>query len=135
MHTDGRFLQVSGLRVVASWHRPEWSRVVDVFLQRPDGGLEPLDPDRTYTVAMPSFIARGYDGFSWFARLETLIGEEAAITEVGLLLAIFGHEESSDGDMHAIGIERARAVTIVGQNPSDSLPIVKPVVEDRIRFV
>ncbi|KAL4821736.1 Metallo-dependent phosphatase-like protein [Aspergillus spinulosporus] len=135
MHTDGRFLQVSGLRVVASWHRPEWSRVIDVFFQRPDGGLEPLDPDRTYTVAMPSFIARGYDGFSWFAQLETVVGEEAAITEVGLLLAIFGHEESSDGDKHAIGIERARAVTIVGQNFSDSLPIVKPVVEDRIKFV
>ncbi|KAL3438547.1 Metallo-dependent phosphatase-like protein [Aspergillus tetrazonus] len=135
MHTDGRFLQVSGLRVVASWDRPEWSRVVDVFLQRPDGALEPLDPDRTYTVAMPSFIARGYDGFSWFAQLETLVGEEAAVTDVGLLLAIFGHEQSSDGDMHAIGIERARAVTIVGQNPTDSLPIVKPVVEDRIKFV
>ncbi|KAL4997259.1 Metallo-dependent phosphatase-like protein [Aspergillus recurvatus] len=135
MHTDGRFLQVSGLRVVASWHRPEWSRVVDVSFQRPDGVLEPLNPDRTYTVAMPSFIAQGYDGFSWFAQLETVVNEEAAITEVDLLLAIFGHEESSDGDIHAMGIERARVVTVVGQNPSDSLPIVKPVVEDRIRFV
>ncbi|KAL5048888.1 hypothetical protein BDW71DRAFT_205118 [Aspergillus fruticulosus] len=135
MHTDGRFLQVSGLRVMASWHRPEWSRVVDVSFQRPDGGLEPLDPDRTYTVAMPSFIAQGYDGFSWFAQLESIVSEEVAITEVDLLLAIFGHEESSDGDMLAICIKRARAVTVVGQNPSDSLPIVKPVVEDRIRFV
>ncbi|KAL6233774.1 hypothetical protein BDW75DRAFT_241740 [Aspergillus navahoensis] len=135
MHTDGRFLQVSGLRVVASWHQPEWARVVDVSFQRSDGGLEPLDPDRTYTVAMPSFIALGYDGFSWFAQLESIVSEETALTEVALLLAIFGHEEASDGDMHALGIERARAVTVVGQNPSDHLPIVNPVVENRIRFV
>ncbi|KAL4921660.1 Metallo-dependent phosphatase-like protein [Aspergillus aurantiobrunneus] len=141
MHTDGRFLQISGLRMLASWHRPEWSRVVDVLFERPDGSLEPLDPVRTYTVAMPAFIAQGYDGFTWFAQMETIVGEEAAMTDAGLLLAIFGHdEESSEGgdpknNAHAMGIERARALTVVGRNPSDSLPIVEPVVEDRIRFV
>ncbi|RDW60400.1 uncharacterized protein DSM5745_10858 [Aspergillus mulundensis] len=135
MHTDGRFLQVSRLRVVASWHRPEWSRVVDVLFERPDGSLEPLEPDRTYTVTMPSFIAQGYDGFSWFAGLQTIIEEEAAMTDIGLLLAIFGHGELPDEDVHAAGIERARAATVVGLSPVDSLPIVRPVVEDRIRFV
>ncbi|KAL4908101.1 hypothetical protein BDW74DRAFT_174797 [Aspergillus multicolor] len=135
MHTDGRFLQVSRLRIVASWRRPEWSRVVDVLFERPDGSLEPLEPDRTYTVAMPSFIAQGYDGFSWFAELQTIVGEEAAMTDVGLLLAIFGHEEPHDADVHTVGIDRARVETVVGLNPEDSLPIVRPVVEDRIKFV
>ncbi|KAI9373838.1 Metallo-dependent phosphatase-like protein [Aspergillus egyptiacus] len=140
MHTDGRFLQVSGLKVLASWNRPNGSRVIDVFLERPDGSHEPLDPCRTYTVAMPSFIAQGYDGFTWFSTVEAIVGEEAAMTDNGLLLTLFGHEESQgDGIIentpHAMGIERARALTIVGHNPSDSLPIVRPIVEDRIRFV
>ncbi|BCS24585.1 bifunctional metallophosphatase/5'-nucleotidase [Aspergillus puulaauensis] len=139
-HTDGRFLQISGLRMVASWQRPEGSRVVDVFLEKPNGSLEPLEPVRTYTVAMPGFIAQGFDGFSWFPQMETIVGEEAAMTDSGLLLAMLGHsEERADGDSdhnaHATGIERARTLTIVGQTPSDSLPIVSPVVENRIRFV
>lgn len=139
-HTDGRFLQISGLRMVASWQRPEGSRVVDIFLEKPDGRFEPLELARTYTVTMPGFIAQGFDGFSWFPQMETIVGEEAAMTDSGLLLAMLGHnEELADGDSdhnaHATGIERARALTIVGQNPSDFLPIVSPVVEDRIKFV
>ncbi|KAL2814698.1 Metallo-dependent phosphatase-like protein [Aspergillus cavernicola] len=141
-HTDGRFLQISGLRVVANWQRPEWSRVINVLLERPDGGLEPLDPTRTYTVAMPSFIAQGYDGFTWFSTLETIVNQEAAMTDTGLLLNMFGHGEglshegdSSENSGHAMGIRRARALIVVGQSPSDSLPIVRPVVEDRIRFI
>lgn len=126
--------------MVASWQRPEGSRVGDVFLERRVGSLEPLEPARTYTVTMPGFIAQGFDGFSWFSQMETLVGEEAAMTDSGLLLAMLGHsEELADGDLdhnaHAAGIERARTLIIVGQNPSDSLPIVSPVVEDRIKFV
>ncbi|KAL4930746.1 bifunctional metallophosphatase/5'-nucleotidase [Aspergillus undulatus] len=139
MHTDGRFLQISGLRVVANWQQPEWSRIVDVLVERPDGSLEPLDPVRTYTVAMPSFIAQGYDGFDWFRDQEAIVGEEAAMTDAGLLLAVFGHGEESEGgsenSAHAQGIERARAVAVVDHSPVDSLPIVRPEVEDRIRFV
>ncbi|KAL4938127.1 5'-nucleotidase [Aspergillus oleicola] len=138
MHTDGRFLQISGLRVVADWKRPEGSRVVDVSVENPDGSIQPLDPDRTYTVAMPTFIAQGYDGFTWFSKMETIVGEEAAMTDSGLLLAIFGHGEESSGgskSAHTVGVERARAQIVVDYNASDSLPIVKPVVEDRIWFV
>ncbi|KAL4954639.1 Metallo-dependent phosphatase-like protein [Aspergillus filifer] len=138
VHTDGRFLQISGLRVVADWKRPEGSRIVDVHVERPDGSSESLDPIRSYTVAMPTFIAHGYDGFTWFSQAETIVGEEAAMTDSGLLLAIFGHGEESSGgseSAHIIGIERARAQIVIGYNPSDSLPIVKPVIEDRIRFV
>ena len=139
-HTDGRFLQISGLRMVASWQRPEGSRVVDIFLEKPDGRFEPLELARTYTVTMPGFIAQGFDGFSWFPQMETIVGEEAAMTDSGLLLAMLGHSEElaeggSDHNAHATGIERARTLTIVGQNPSDFLPIVSPVVEDRIKFV
>lgn len=85
---------------------------------------------------MPAFIAAGYDWFPWFAQMETGLGEEAGVTDAGLFLAILGHSEGSGDEpsVHAIGIERARAVTIVGQ-ATDSLPIARPVVQDRIRFV
>ncbi|KAH3430123.1 hypothetical protein KXV60_003603 [Aspergillus fumigatus] len=139
-HTDGRFLQISGLRIVASWHRPEGSRIIDVQLERSDGRLEPLDPRRMYTVAMPSFIAQGHDGFTWLPQLETIVNEEAGMTDTALLLDIFGHSEDPYGgdcesSSHALGVERARNLTIVGRSMSDSLPVVKPAVEGRIRFV
>ncbi|KAL2811144.1 Metallo-dependent phosphatase-like protein [Aspergillus granulosus] len=134
MHTDGRFLQISGMRMVACWKRPEGSRVIDVLIELPGGGFAPLDPHRTYTVAMPSFIAHGYDGFTWFETAETLVNDEAAMTDSNLLLTMFGGGEDASHGAHAMGLERARAATIAGWNPSDSLPIVKPVIENRIRF-
>ncbi|KAL3446636.1 Metallo-dependent phosphatase-like protein [Aspergillus insuetus] len=135
MHTDGRFLQISGMRMVACWKRPEGSRVLDVLIERPDGGFEPLDSEQKYSVAMPSFIALGYDGFTWFATAETLVSDEAAVTDTSLLLTMFGNDGEASHSVHASSIERARAVTVVGRSPEDSLPIVKPVVDDRIRFV
>ncbi|KAL4865846.1 hypothetical protein BDV12DRAFT_173790 [Aspergillus spectabilis] len=140
-HTDGRFLQVSGLKFVASWQRPEGSRVIEILVEGQDGRFEPLDLDRTYTVALPSFIAQGYDGFTWLSQLKIIVGEEAAMSDTNLLLHIFGHgeESSHEGDPenspHTMGIERARALVVVGHNPTDSLPIVRPIVENRIRFV
>jgi hypothetical protein len=90
---------------------------------------------------MPSFIAQGYDGFTWLKDLETIVSEEAAMTDTDLLLSIFGHDDKSSGkgdsehSPHAMGIERARVLTVVGKNHPDSLPIARPAVEDRIRFV
>ncbi|KAL4808426.1 Metallo-dependent phosphatase-like protein [Aspergillus unguis] len=133
MHTDGRFLQISGLHMTANWQLPEWSRIVDVLIERHDG-LEPLDPASAYTVALPAFIAAGFDGFSWFPEMETVVGEEVGMTDAGLLLAILDREAEEDAGAHVSGIERARAVTVVGYHPSDSLPIVRPVVDGRIRF-
>lgn len=141
MHMDGRFLQVSGLRIVATWKRKAGERIIDVFLERPEAEFEKIDPARMYTVALAGFIARGYDGYTWFPEEETIVNEEAAMTDTGLMLRIFGHgEEASDGDQskngqHVKGIERARKVTIVGRNVSDGLPIVNPRVDDRIRFI
>ncbi|KAL5340503.1 Metallo-dependent phosphatase-like protein [Aspergillus crustosus] len=141
-HTDGRFLQISGMKFVASWQRPEGSRVIEILIQEPNGSYEPLDPLRTYTVAMPSFIAQGYDGFSWFSKAKTIVGEEAALSDTNLMLNIFGHGGEGlahDGEVedspHVLGIERARKAIVVEHHPVDSFPIVKPVVEGRIRFV
>jgi hypothetical protein len=123
------------MRMTACWKRPEGSRVLGVLIERPDGSFEPLDLQRSYTVAMPSFIAHGYDGFTWFATAETLVSDEAAVTDSSLLLTMFEDGEEASHGIHALNIERARAVTVVGRSPEDFLPIVKPVVDDRIRFV
>ncbi|NVO16162.1 MAG: bifunctional metallophosphatase/5'-nucleotidase [Rhodoplanes sp.] len=56
---SGRFPQVSGLKIEADISKPPGSRIVSVLL---DG--KPLDPRRTYTVAVNDFIARGGDGYT-----------------------------------------------------------------------
>ncbi|MFL9828267.1 bifunctional metallophosphatase/5'-nucleotidase [Rhodoplanes sp. SY1] len=56
---SGRFPQVSGLTIEADVSKPVGSRVLSILV---DG--KPLDPRRTYTVAVNDFIARGGDGYA-----------------------------------------------------------------------
>ncbi|KAA8649586.1 hypothetical protein EYZ11_005955 [Aspergillus tanneri] len=131
MHTDGRFLQVSGLRIRATWQRQQGSRVLDVFLDRDDTRI---NPQGMYTVALAGFIAQGFDGYTWFPKEETLVGAEAAMTDTGLMLQVFEHGEPVQGNsVHDMGIERARRAVVSGR--VDGFPVVSPVVDGRIQFV
>jgi 5'-nucleotidase len=60
----GRFLQVSGLRFAFDASRPRGERVLCVTV-----GGKPLSPTATYTVATPSFLAGGKDGYEMFRGL------------------------------------------------------------------
>ncbi|KAL4756892.1 putative UDP-sugar hydrolase [Aspergillus foveolatus] len=134
MHLDGRFLQIAGLRLVATWQRKPGHRTLDMFLDQPGPSPQKIDPSRTYTVALPKFIADGFDGFTLLPAEQTIVDEETAITDTGLMLRVLGHGPESECDDHAVGIQRAQAVTIVGK-ASDGLPIVNPAVDGRIRLV
>lgn len=57
----GRFLQVSGLRFAFDPSRPKGQRVLCVTV-----GGKPLSSAATYSLAMPSFIAGGKDGYEMF---------------------------------------------------------------------
>lgn len=134
MHSDGRFFQISGLRVTATWDREQGNRILEILHVDRSGKPEKLDPDRGYTVTMSGFISQGFDGYSWFPAEETLVGEEAAMTDTGLVLQIFGHGEAIQGnEAHVHGIERAQSVTISGK-ADDGFPTVSPVVDGRITF-
>ena len=90
---------------------------------------------------MVSFIASGFDGYSWFKDEETLVGEEGAMTDTNLMLQIFGYSLSSSHEIDSqlgildetsLGIERARRLIIVGQDEGDGLPVVAPSKDRRI---
>jgi 5'-nucleotidase / UDP-sugar diphosphatase len=59
----GKFLQVSGLRLVYQQSAPPGNRVQEI---RINGQL--LDPDREYLLATNDFLAAGGDGFSVFQK-------------------------------------------------------------------
>lgn len=94
---------------------------------------------------MVSFIAAGFDGYSSFQRAETIIGEEGAMTDTGLLLKVLGYESHSEGfrveekqgegDDVDLGVGRARAAIVVGYDERDGLPVVGPVMDGRIKFI
>ncbi|EAW13545.1 putative UDP-sugar hydrolase [Aspergillus clavatus NRRL 1] len=144
LHVDGRFMQFAGLRVLADWSREEGRRVLELSLvTSPSAVPEPLVPSQMYTVVMSSFIAAGFDGYTCFLEEKTLVSEEAAVTDSGLLLQIFGHskEDSNEDNTIAGGealtrdIERARRAIIVGTHEPDGLPVVSPSLDGRIKFV
>lgn len=164
-HTDGRFLQISGLRVVANWNLQEGRRVLEAHYQPVSGRPQKIDPEQLYTIAMVSFIASGFDGYNCFKHEETLIDTEGAMTDTNLVLQIFGYslsvedrsiknniDGSADGvdgnggrksplleqveeDKTELGIQRAREAIIIGSNDIDGLPTVNPDTDERLRFV
>jgi 5'-nucleotidase len=76
----GRFPQISGLTLRVDPAAPPGSRVRDVTV---DG--QPLDLDRSYTVAIPDFVYRGGDGYTMFADGQVLVGPESGTLMVTAL--------------------------------------------------
>jgi 5'-nucleotidase len=68
----GMFPQVSGLRAIVDPNAPPGNRVREVQING-----QPLQPDRTYTVAISDFTLRGGDSYTMFADQPILIGPEA----------------------------------------------------------
>ncbi|MCS7198584.1 MAG: 5'-nucleotidase C-terminal domain-containing protein [Candidatus Bipolaricaulota bacterium] len=58
---SGRFLQVSGLCLSFDRAKPAGERVLKVFV-----GRQPLNPEAIYSIAAPSFLANGGDGYTVF---------------------------------------------------------------------
>ena len=69
---DGRFPQVSGVTMTVNQSAPKDARVRDV---RVNG--QPLDPNRTYLVAIPDYALRGGDGYTMFAGQPVRVAAEA----------------------------------------------------------
>uniref|UniRef100_A0A3Q1ILY3 5'-nucleotidase n=1 Tax=Anabas testudineus TaxID=64144 RepID=A0A3Q1ILY3_ANATE len=64
---SGEFLQVSGIHVEYDLSRPVNQRVVSLAMLCTECRVpkyEPLDPEKTYTVVLPSYIAGGGDNFT-----------------------------------------------------------------------
>lgn len=76
----GRFPQVSGLTMRVNTAAPAGQRVEDV---RVNG--QPLDPARTYTVAVTDFILKGGDGYTMLPKARVLVsGEQGNLIVAGL---------------------------------------------------
>jgi 5'-nucleotidase/UDP-sugar diphosphatase len=68
----GQFPQVSGVSMKVDVRGPPGNRVSDV---RVNG--EPLDPNRTYTVALPDYVLNGGDNYSMFVGQKVLIDAQS----------------------------------------------------------
>ncbi|KAK2000691.1 5'-nucleotidase [Colletotrichum falcatum] len=143
VHFDGRFLQYSGLRVVADWSRREGSRVLEAWQCPRLGVRKRIRPggDRELAVAMVAFIADGFDGYGCLRDQETLVSEEAGVTNTQLLLRTLGYQHDREGgaqEVHddavrvdELRFKRARDA-ISTRSTEDGLPIVAPATEGRI---
>lgn len=68
----GQFPQVSGLTMRVDPRAPVGRRVTDVIVNG-----QPLDPARTYTLAVPDFVLKGGDEYTMFAHQPVLVGPES----------------------------------------------------------
>jgi 2',3'-cyclic-nucleotide 2'-phosphodiesterase (5'-nucleotidase family) len=142
-HTDGRFLCLSGLRTLVHWICPEGQRIKDIhFLPGNGRGVESLDRNRFYTVAMSSFISSGFDGYTCLTDAEIIVDVEGAMTDTDLMLQVFkgalkpGETNAREvADKTTAGLARAREAVIKRWHEGDRLPIVGPVLDRRVRAV
>jgi 5'-nucleotidase len=67
----GHFLHTAGLRFEVDPDRPPGRRVSGIEVR----GV-PVDPDRSYRVAVPDFLGRGGDGYAMLARSRVLVSAE-----------------------------------------------------------
>ncbi len=70
--TAGQFPQVSGLTMRVTPTAPPGNRVSDVRV-----GGQPLDPNKTYTVAITDYMLTGGDDYDMFVNQPVVIGPEA----------------------------------------------------------
>ena len=68
----GGFLQVSGVQVLYDPTGAPGNRIVSVAV-----GAAPLAEDRAYTVAVPTYIARGGDGFTMLRAARVLVDAQS----------------------------------------------------------
>jgi 5'-nucleotidase / UDP-sugar diphosphatase len=76
----GQFPQVSGLTMTVDAKRPPGDRVTDVRVAG-----QPLDANKTYTIAIPDFVLRGGDGYTMFADQRILTPPESGELMVTVL--------------------------------------------------
>ena len=69
------------MRLVWDPRLPVGRRIVDASV-----GNRPLADDAVYTVAVPSYLVRGGDGFTAFARSNIIIGEASGPQVAQLVL-------------------------------------------------
>ena len=68
----GQFPQISGLTMTVDRSAPIGKRVRDVTI-----GGQPLEPNKTYRVAVPDFMMKGGDNYDMFAGQRVATGPEA----------------------------------------------------------
>ncbi|MBI3493786.1 MAG: 5'-nucleotidase C-terminal domain-containing protein, partial [Acidobacteria bacterium] len=74
----GQFPQISGMTMKIDSRGPPDDRVHDVLING-----QPLDLNKTYTVATPDFLLTGGDNYSLFPQQRVLVGPEVG----GLIVA------------------------------------------------
>jgi 5'-nucleotidase/UDP-sugar diphosphatase len=77
---NGRFPQLSGVTMKVDPHATGDRRVSDI---RVNG--QPLDLNRTYTIAMPDFVMSGGDGYTMFANRTVLVDAQSGDLVVAAL--------------------------------------------------
>jgi 2',3'-cyclic-nucleotide 2'-phosphodiesterase (5'-nucleotidase family) len=92
---EGRFLQVSGLRVRFDRSRPEGERILDVQVQR-GAAWAPLAADSVYVVAVPDYILGGGDGYTFGQRAVASVppGPDVKLIAFDALAALYARGQA-----------------------------------------
>jgi 2',3'-cyclic-nucleotide 2'-phosphodiesterase (5'-nucleotidase family) len=78
----GSFLLISGVKYV--YDLTKTPRVQSI-----EWNGKPLDKDRFYTIAMPSYMGNGADGYDFIKEYRKIVDEVRAISIMSLLLKFF----------------------------------------------
>ncbi|KAI9208304.1 2,3-cyclic-nucleotide 2-phosphodiesterase [Polychytrium aggregatum] len=90
--TEGRFPQVSGLKIRFDSRLPPYKRIVDVHIIRSGPEtclLEKLEMDKFYTVATREYLSQGHDGFESLTKSTLVVDSESGMLLSTILRRFF----------------------------------------------
>jgi len=88
---DGKFLQVSGVKIVYDLSQPENSRVKQIRVRCADCGVPkyaPLELDRIYDVVTHTYVSGGGDGYTML-RDEKLSSDKSNVLDTDVVMDYF----------------------------------------------
>ncbi|XP_070568327.1 snake venom 5'-nucleotidase-like [Ptychodera flava] len=121
----GRFIQVSGLRVVFDLNKPEGERVVKALAKCTNCSVpefHPVQSDTVYTVVLPTFMAGGGDGYDMLVD-ERLSYHIPGDLDTDVVIEYIGTESpiktGLEGRIMFIDLEPEEPCVSVKQHPLD----------------
>jgi len=130
---EGRFAQLSGLRMVYTQRQPPGQRILSVEVKG-----KPLNFEKKYTLATKAYIAQGHDGYDSLTGSRIIVDEENArllpaivrcyLTKLGALQAV---RKVRVNEIVKNAFKKVRFVPKNSQ-PS-SLALIAPKVDGRIQ--
>eukprot|EP01100_Stratorugosa_tubuloviscum_P007224 TRINITY_DN3022_c2_g1_i1.p1 TRINITY_DN3022_c2_g1~~TRINITY_DN3022_c2_g1_i1.p1 ORF type:complete len:527 (-),score=253.97 TRINITY_DN3022_c2_g1_i1:76-1656(-) len=142
--TEGRFLQVSGIRFAFDPSKQAGNRILEVQVEEERGRFVPLNLTKIYKVATKTYLTQGKDGFTSFCQSKKLVDDENGqllslmirhhLLKKRVVSMLDQEQENKNQQLATAAVNVFKKRTKTFQSPA-SAPIINAQLEGRITML